>query len=203
MMSEMRVEPSSGKRDFFALYEEEGLLWRMVHKSLYSKMLKDGFQRLDCQEFKARFLEKEPGYAKVCALQTLSRRSCFEVELKARLIDKGFCQGSVAEAIDYAKHIGALCDETRLRSVIEKLIGQGKGKRMILAYLARYHFDPQAVAECLQGLSFNPREEIARLLQKKIRNLSLQDPVQRRKMVLFLQRKGFGLDDILSVIHAK
>ncbi|NBO87847.1 MAG: hypothetical protein EBV00_06950, partial [Burkholderiaceae bacterium] len=109
---------------------------------------------------------------------------------------KGLNIDSVAEAISYAQKMGFLCDKTQLSFILEKLIRKGKGKHMIIAYLSRYHFDRETVEESLRSLCFNPKEEIERLVEKKIGNSPLDDPKKKAKIILFLQRKGFAFEEI-------
>ncbi|NDE82591.1 MAG: regulatory protein RecX [Chlamydiia bacterium] len=202
-MSKIRIEQSSVQRDFFALFQEDGSIWRVVHKSLYQKILRDFLQRLSFEEFKEQFNLKESGYARACALDLLSKRCCFTIEVKEALLKKGFSIDSVGEAISYAQKMGFLSDKTRLSFVMEKLIRKGKGKHLIIAHLSKYQFDRQTIEEALQSLSFEPREEIERLIEKKIGNGSLDDPNKKSKIILFLQRKGFALEEILDVIRSR
>lgn len=202
-MSKIRIEQSSAQRDFFALFQEDGSIWRLVHKSLYQKILRDFLQHLSFEEFKEQFTLKESSYARSCALELLARRSCFTIELKEALLGKGLNIDSVAEAISYAQKMGFLCDKTRLSFILEKLIRKGKGKHMIIAHLSRYHFDRETIEQALASLSFKPREEIERLIEKKIGDSSLDDPKKKRKIILFLQRKGFALEEILDVIRTR
>ncbi|MCX6987656.1 MAG: regulatory protein RecX [Chlamydiae bacterium] len=202
-MSRIRIEQSSAQRDFFALFQEDGSIWKVLHKSLYQKILRDFLQHLSFEEFKEKFSLKESGYARSCALELLSKRSCFTIELKEALLKKGFSIDSVGQALSYTQKMGFLCDKTRLSFILEKLIRKGKGKHMIIAYLSRYHFDRETIEEALESLAFKPREEIERLIEKKIGNTFLDDPKKKAKIILFLQRKGFALEEILDVIRMR
>jgi hypothetical protein len=99
--------------------------------------------------------------------------------------------------------MGFLCDKTRLSFVIEKLIRKGRGKHLIIAHLSKYQFDRETIEEALESLAFKPREEIERLIEKKIGESSLDDPKKKAKIILFLQRKGFALEEILDVIRMR
>ena len=86
--------------------------------------------------------------------------------------------------------------ERRRRKRKEK----GKGEMFIRAMLRKYQIEEGKIDECFAELALDPKVAIAKLLQKKLKKYSMKNPLEKKKIITFLQRRGFQLDDIFSAI---
>lgn len=178
-------------------------LWRVVPKKLYFKGLREVSEKLPEEEYKRCFLEKEGTMAKSSALYQLSRRSMFLNELISKLAGQGYGAGAISTAIAYCERIGALNEDKKLMYLIQKAIEKGKGELYIRMYLKKFKLDEGKIDQCFAELSFDPKIAISKLLDKQLKKFNLQEASQKKKAILFLQRRGFQLDDIFAVIHSK
>ena len=179
------------------------VLWRVIPKKLYFKGLRDVSEKLPVEEYKRCFLEKEGKMAKSSAIYQLSRRSLFVNELTSKLAAQGYGFEAIATAISYCEQIGALNEDKKPMYLIKKAIEKGKGELYIRMYLKKFKIDEAKIDECFGELSFDPKIAIGKLLDKQLKKYNLKEVSQKKKAILFLQRRGFQLDDIFAVISSK
>lgn len=153
------------------------------------------------EDFPAFFLSEEKKMATSYAVYLLSMRSLFIVELQERLKEKGFSIVAIDEAIHYCQKIGALSDRTRLISMIKKMQDRGKSCAYIRAYIHQFSLDPSMVEELIQEYATDPKQTIGALIHKRKDKAFSSDIKVRQKEIQFLLRRGFRLEDILSVIR--
>lgn len=178
-------------------------LWKSIPKKLYFKGLREVPHTLSEEEYKKCFSEREEKLAKTSALYMLSRRSLFVNELSSKLLKMGYGTKAIDAAVQYCEQIGALAEDKKLMYLIQKAMERGKGELHIRMHLKKYKIDEEKISKCFEELSFDPRIAIRKLLDKQLKKYNLQEILQKRKVVLFLQRRGFQLEDIFSVINAK
>ena len=198
-MSEIKIQWSVNDPAVLEIYLQD-ILWKSVSKVLFSNMLRGISLNLSEMEFKRVFFEKEEKLALHYSLQLLSKRSLFISELKGKLQSKGFSSKAIDAAISYCQKIGALSEDRKLKYLVEKAVEKGKGEMFIRAYLRKYQIEESRIDECFAELSIDPKVAIRKLLEKKLKKYSMKDPLQKKKMIHFLQRRGFQLEDIFSAI---
>ena len=198
-MSEIRMQWSVNDPAVIEIYLNDSL-WKSVSKSLFANMLRGISSGLSEGEFKRVFFEKEEKLALHYSLQLLSKRSLFISELKLKLQTKGFSFKAIEAAISYCNKIGALSEDRKLKYLIEKAVEKGKGEMFIRAMLRKYQIEEGKIDECFAELALDPKVAIAKLLQKKLKKYSMKNPLEKKKIITFLQRRGFQLDDIFSAI---
>ncbi|MCX6990610.1 MAG: regulatory protein RecX [Chlamydiae bacterium] len=201
-MSEIKVQWSINDPSVLEIHLQD-ILWRSVSKSLFSSMLRGISLEISEGEFKRIFSENEQKIALNYTLQLLSKRSLFISELKLKLQSKGFSSKAIDAAISYSQKIGALSEDRKLKYLVEKAAEKGKGEMFIRAMLRKYQIEESKIDECFAELSLDPKVAIGKLLEKKLKKYSMKDTLQKKKMIHFLQRRGFQLDDIFSVISEK
>jgi SOS response regulatory protein OraA/RecX len=198
-MSQIEIkasERSAGKVDIFF----GDILYKTIDGSLLAKMDLRRHLNITKEAFEELYFEKERQAARTLALALLARRSFFICELKERLMEKGIGANSCDAAIVFCESIGALSDHTKLCALIDKESRKGKSERAIRFSLRKYDLDQDLIEECFQKLCVSPRSGIEKLLQGKLKKYCLKDIKQKQKLILNLQRKGFCLEDIFSVL---
>jgi SOS response regulatory protein OraA/RecX len=201
-MSKIKIQASLNDPAVLEIYFQD-VLWKSVSKFLFSSMLRGISLSLSEGEFKSVFFEKEQKVALHYALQLLSKRSLFISELKVKLQSKGFSFNAIDAAISYCQKIGTLSEDRKLKYLIEKAVEKGKGEMFIRAYLRKYQIEESKIDECFAELAPDPKVAIRKLLEKKLKKYSMKDPLQKKKIINFLQRRGFQLEDIFSAISEK
>lgn len=137
------------------------------------------------------------------AAYLLGKKSFFRQELSKKLESKGFPEYAVQESLDFLEKVGALSDEKKLSLLVEKAIKKGKGRAYILSMVRQYQLDESLTEKCLERVRESSQETIEKLLSSKLKKYSISVPSERKKMIMFLQRQGFSLDDIFSCLNQK
>ena len=129
--------------------------------------------------------------AKITALRFLSIKSRSRLELKKKLLSKGFSSGEADEAVAECERLGFLNDQEESKRRSLSLRARGYGSRFIALKLKTQGLE--AVEEASKD-----RETIRALLQK-----SSWKKKEKHKCIAALQRRGFDLETILNVISTK
>ena len=145
------------------------------------------------------------GSAFDCALRVLALRDHSEAELRRKLKEKGYDEEGVEGSVARLKGLGYLDDARFARGFAASAIrnGRGYGTRLKLE-LARRGVAGEIVRETLEelGEEFGEAEVLAQTIARRYPGF---DPAQasekeKRKVVAYLQRKGFTLCAILAAL---
>jgi regulatory protein len=138
-----------------------------------------------------------------CALRVLALRDHSEAELRRKLKAKGYEAGEIEGSVARLYQLNYLDDARFARSFAESCIrnGRGYGARLKLE-LARRGVAGDIVQETLAAVSeeFAESETLARTIERRYPGFdpALTSDKERRKIVSYLQRKGFSLSAILA-----
>ena len=143
------------------------------------------------------------GSAFDCSLRVLALRDHSEAELRRKLKEKGYEAEEIEQSVARLHALGYLDDARFARLFASSAMrnGRGYGGRLKLE-LARRGVAPQIVAEVLSVLEqeFSEGELLAEMIARRFAGF---DPTQatekeRRRVVGYLQRKGFSLSAIFA-----
>jgi regulatory protein len=138
-----------------------------------------------------------------CSLRILALRDHSEAELRRKLKDKGHQEEGIEASVSRLKELGYLDDTRFARSFAASALrnGRGYGARLKLE-LSRRGIEPRLVTEVLAEMDqeFSERELLADLMARRYPGF---DPAtatekERRRVVGYLQRKGFSLSAIFA-----
>ncbi len=141
--------------------------------------------------------------ARNVALHALATRGVSKVEIEARLVARELPAEVVAEQISTLERQGLIDDAELASNLVDKyVLRQGLGRRAA-AEKMRQRGVPQAVIqEALEGIS--NEDESSRLrevAEDRARALgSLAPEVAKRRLVAYLQRRGYSGNEIFSVV---
>ncbi|SOC00112.1 regulatory protein [Ureibacillus xyleni] len=141
------------------------------------------------------------------AIQYLSFQMRSEYEVKKKLLDAGFGESVVLEAIRKLEKIGLLNDETYSKALLEtRKKTAKKGPRAIKQDLIKKGIDKETQKKVLDSFTYNEQLNIAMdLAEKTVRANSKKTPMQiKQKVQDVLLRKGYSysvLNEILDQIH--
>ena len=138
-----------------------------------------------------------------CALRVLALRDHSEAELRRKLKQKGYDEAGVEASVARLKELGYLDDARFARGFAESSIrnGRGYGARLKLE-LSRRGVAGGIIQEALAELSeeYGETEVLSRTIERRYPGFdpgSASDK-EKRKVVGYLQRKGFSLSAILA-----
>jgi regulatory protein len=137
-------------------------------------------------------------------LRALERRSFARRDLERRLLRKGHPQPAAEAALARAAELGLLDDAAYARDFVQTRAARGRGPGRLLRDLLamgveRSHIDRAIAAEWPEG---SDRETVPHALAAK-RAAQLRDlprPVQRRRVLAYLARRGFSGRDIGEIV---
>ena len=138
-----------------------------------------------------------------CALRVLALRDHSEAELRRKLKEKGYDEEGIAGSVARLKELGYLDDARFARGFAQSAIrnGRGYGARLKLE-LSRRGVAAATVQDTLAqiGQEFGEAEVLARTIERRYPGF---DPAsatdkEKRRVVGYLQRKGFTLAAILA-----
>lgn len=141
------------------------------------------------------------------AVRALAARPRSAFEVRQRLRTKGHSSGAVEAAVTRLGRDGYLDDEEFARHFIEVRVARGHGRSRILSDLQRRGIERQTaeriLAATLDALDVDERAQIERLIAKRRRGLSgLPAETQRRRLLGYLARRGFGGHGVLDLVNA-
>lgn len=142
------------------------------------------------------------------ALRILSRRDYSCSELRSKLIDKGFAPDRIEETLTRGQELGYLNDERFATNRAASLMNQGRavGYRVLQDLRQRGISDElaeQALARARED--FDEQNLLADLLIQRFPGFAYQSAPARekRRVVNFLQRRGFSLGLIMDFMTRK
>ena len=197
-MTVSRIEPVSKTRykvfidgQFaFALYKGELSRYHIVDGSeidenVYQILYKDNVKR-----------------AKLRAMHLLSDMGRTESQLRTKLLQGGYPQKIVDEAITYVKSFGYINDREYARNFVESR-KEKKSRKEIYAELCQKGLDSELIKEALDECyaGEDSLQAIKALLRKKGYHPGNADLKENQKIIGYLVRKGFQYEDIRKVVN--
>jgi regulatory protein len=149
-----------------------------------------------------------PGDPWPAALRCLTRRDHSRVELRDKLLERGFPPEQVEQAVARCIQLGYLDDARYAGNRARGLMAQGRavGHR-ILADLRRRGVSDELAARALEEARAEHDEDelLDQLLQRRFAtfNYATAPSKERRRVINFLQRRGFSLGRIMTRLHRK
>ena len=145
----------------------------------------------------------EPGDPWAAALRLLTRRDYGTHELHQRLLAKGFPAEAVERAIARGIALGYLDDARHVERLTRSLVttGRAAGPRLVLE-LRRRGLPDELIRKAVEETRAAGDEELAlqALISRRfpVFDFAGADDRERRRVILFLQRRGFPLNRILN-----
>lgn len=150
------------------------------------------------------FSTEEAHKAAVKAMHLLEHMDRTEKGLFDKLLQSGFSSEAAEEALRYVKSFGYVNDNRYAQRYIEGRL-QSKSKQKIFQELQQKGISRETISLAWEEVSSyeeaDERELIRSLVRKKYPEGFVSDDKEKRRLCGYLQRRGFGLSDIYSVIE--
>jgi len=144
--------------------------------------------------------------AREAALRLLSVRSRTEAEMTRRLEEKGYGPDVTATVVDSLKQSGFLDDARHAEAfVLERMRRRPMGRRRLLSELRAHGVPPAVIREVLdEHLPEELEPELAlRALRQRHPDGLPDDPAAQRRLIAYLQRRGFGYETIQEAMSRR
>ncbi|MCM2359058.1 MAG: recombination regulator RecX [Geobacteraceae bacterium] len=149
---------------------------------------------------------EEAEKALACAVRALARRDHSVAELEAKLRDKGFSTGPVAEVVGRLARSGYLDDRRFAERWVESAVrsGRGYGPRLRLE-LARRGVAREIIADVVAAITatHGEGETLAMVAARKFAGFDPHTASDRdkRRLFAYLQRRGFSSAAIFDFLR--
>ena len=195
----MRIESiMQGKRD------KQKLVIRTECGSYISALLDDAYKLKVGDEISCEMAaELERAYnkhtIKKSAARSLAHHSMSKSDLSKKLKMRGFSEEESDLTADWFEEKGLVNDEKYACATAEYYKARGYGRARIREELRRRGIDRELCDEVAE--SFGTSEDaLCELIKKKLRGAELCAD-NKRKLVAFLSRRGFGFDEIRAAMN--
>ena len=142
------------------------------------------------------------------ALRLLTGRDFSSKRLRHKLQSKGHSDADIDAAIARCQDLGYLDDLRFARNRVRSQLSQGKmtGRRLAID-LRQQGLSEQVAAQAMEEAvaEFDQNEVLAELIARRFPDFSYPAATDRdrRRVVQFLQRRGFSLDQIMTILTRK
>jgi regulatory protein len=155
---------------------------------MFQRTQKKAAQLLDEKGLRHKFIE------------LLARREYSYGELEQKLLPQALSEEALYSALDWLVEMGLQDDNRFTEMFIRSKALAGYGPVRIRMELRQKHIPSELVELSFENIQdqINWSEEVDRLIEKKANNLDLSDMKSKNKVMNFLQRRGFNLDQIYA-----
>lgn len=201
-MTVIRIQPISNNR--YRIYTDEGVFCVLYKSELATYDIVEGRVITDelCEQIKTEVLTKR---ARLRAMNLLMKHSFTEHKLREKLVEGGYPDDIVDDAIDYVVGYGYVDDCAYARDYIVSH-SQDKSIRRLTYDLMAKGISKDIIDEVLRDTEgtideVDEEAQIRRLLEKRRFVASLADPETIRKTCVFLTGRGYSADVIRRVLR--
>lgn len=138
--------------------------------------------------------------AKKRTLYLLKKMDRTEQELRNKLKDGFYTEDIIEKAIEYVKGYNYINDESYVQRFIEYK-SKFKSKLEITSQLKQKGISKEVINCIYDSIEIDESNAIIKLIKKKVSNINEIDYNQRRKLYMYLCRKGFQYEDIDKAIE--
>lgn len=178
----------------------DGEVWREMSKSLFFNDLRKFPSGLGWEAFLERFSLLEEKIAKRYSLYLLSQRAFLSSELEQKLTSKGISLDTVKGMIQYCFEKGFLDDRQEIARLVAKELRKGLSAKAVLFKLrSKKRLDENFLRQALQEASVSDADILNKWLEKNAKKINRDDPLERRKLMAKLCRKGFSSELVFNV----
>jgi len=130
------------------------------------------------------------------ALYMLARAPKTEMEIEKGLSDKQHAPKAIKKVLEYLKEIGYINDESYAESYIRSIKATtGTSRRSIYQKLAAKGIDKEIIQQMLNKAEIDDYASAISAAKKKAASLKGNRREKKLKLLNYLYRKGFGIDD--------
>jgi regulatory protein len=137
------------------------------------------------------------------ALGLLTRREHSSKELTRKLAARGVERSEATAVVEKLTQAGWQDDARFAESLARTRAGSGYGPQRIRAELATHGLNSAQIAAALEACETDWAASARQAIRRRYPVARIVDPVQRRKAVEFLLRRGFDRTDVWAAVGAR
>lgn len=140
--------------------------------------------------------------AKYAAFLYLGRRSLTYKQMVDKLQKKEYSEETIKEVMEYLEELNYINDSEYTRRYVADAVNLKKhGKHRIKQDLRLKGISPHIVDEIFEELEPDTNEVLRNLVEIKSKNMDINIPKEKNRLINFLIRRGFSYDDIFHVLN--
>ena len=116
-------------------------------------------------------------------------------EMRDKLIDKGYDDDEIENAIDKMLYYGYLNDKKYASLYISCNKGK-KGKKLITNELISKGIDKEDIQDAFEVADLDEASVVKAIYDRRFKDMDIEDPKTRRKITSYFLRRGFSYDSI-------
>jgi len=132
------------------------------------------------------------------AIELLARREYSSSELEKKLLLVSEDHETILKILDWLVEMELQSDERFTQMYLRSKALSGYGPVRIKLDLKQKGINEYLIESSFEQLAFEWSEEVDRLIIKKVKDLSLDDMKLKNKVMGYLQRRGYTLNQIYS-----
>jgi len=132
------------------------------------------------------------------AIELLARREYSYAELEKKLLALSEDEATILTILDWLIEMELQSDERFTKMFLRSKAASGYGPVRIKLELKQKGINEYLIEDGFAALAFDWDEEVDRLVLKKVKDQSLDDSKLKNRVMGYLQRRGFTLDQIYS-----
>ena len=132
------------------------------------------------------------------AIELLARREYSFSELEKKLLLVSEDHETILKILDWLVEMELQSDERFTQMYLRSRASSGYGPVRIKLDLKQKGINEYLIESSFEELAFEWSEEVDRLIIKKVKDLSLDDMKLKNKVMGYLQRRGYTLNQIYS-----
>ena len=145
-------------------------------------------------------MTEEENACKKKSLDLLSRRDHSSLELKRKLLDRGFSIELVDRTIKLLLNKKYLDDHRFAREFFHFKYSAGQGPIKIKSELRRKGIDKDLIDSLFNDLEYDWSRLAEKVLNKKFKNSAIDNINEYAKRLRYLESRGFEREQVISVI---
>ena len=180
----------------------EGNCWREVPKYLFFNELKKVSAQRNWDEFLSYFNLLEEKIAKRQSIALLSKRNYLSSDLESRLLAKGLSPQAAKAAVLYCQEKGFVNDTQEIARLIAREQKKGLGAKAIYFKLKqKKKIDDKQLRRGLDQTEISEKEALEKWLVKNSKKVKWNDPLEMRKLMAKLMRRGFSGELVFDLLR--
>ncbi len=180
----------------------KGEVWRELSKSLFFNELRKIPRDLSRDDFLKHFSLLEEKIGKRYSVYLLSQRAFLSSDLEAKLLAKGFSPGAAKAVIEYCTEKGFLDDSQEIARLVAKELKKGQSAKAVFFKLkAKKRIDEQQLRCHLQQAAPSDSDALQAWLKKNAKKIKGDDPLEIKKLMAKLCRKGFSYEAVFKAFR--
>ncbi len=180
----------------------DGEFWREVSKWLFWRELNKFSSQLTWEEFLGQYQALEQKLAKRQAIAYLAKRSYLSTDLERKLLAQGLSPEATRTAIAHCQEKGYINDQQQIARLIAKQQRKGLGAKAIHFKLRQKKVPEGLLQQGLKKTELSEKEALEQWLRKHERKIPRNNPLEKKKLMAKLMRRGFSADLVFELLRS-